>query len=658
MRSSSADLHRARMFQCLHCNKRFNKKYRLTFHLTKYTKLYTCTLCNKSVFLLRSLRNHLGYHIQKRNICTLCNRSFTCLYNLKVHLLRHVLAESYPYACRKCHKIFLQERRFRCHQLAHLQKKFFQCETCGKTFYTKFAFQRHKLADCQLTHCSICNEDFLSNFAFRKHAFKKHIPNEPHECTECRKSFTSDRGLQHHRRIHCRRTTQYKCLDCNTSFKTLTYIKKHMKFHNGPSRKSSTSDRGLQRHRRIHCHKATQYKCLDCNKSFKTFSHMKRHLNSHIKLPGKPVLSLRCELCLKIFISRNGFENHKESHCNDKDTRRASKPPNQSKDTPMQKNADVYMSLSKENTNYGAYIQFNGYRRILPNTPHQKTTSSDEILQHQQPFLFSCPHCYDKKFEKLCDMKKHLCSHIKSSELISKHNTTRAASQSNQPLTSFNMHKGVHVNGYTPVTIESQQQDFRLQLNQKVLNKGNAKKRTFDQLHTCNVCSRGFVYKSDLRRHALVHAAEIAKITFQCPVCQKEFATKQRQGTHEQLSHYVCPICNSSFANRFRLFSHIDTHSEPTGVNQKLLEGATFSQTQWDITVRMLPTLSPYGCSMLAPRFTENIVPRKCILYNGFEECSHPMMNLKHVHAMPYNDHNGVADNREMLANQYILPQF
>ncbi|XP_055870267.1 zinc finger protein 493-like [Biomphalaria glabrata] len=804
------DLQSRQQFQCVHCNRRFRRRHSLTVHLKKYLLVYTCTLCNKSMSVLESLRVHLWCHFQKGNLCTLCNKSFIKISLLKVHLLRHVLAESCPYTCRVCNRIFLLERTFRCHQLAHLHKKFYYCDSYGNKFYSKFAYQRHKLAYCHKAQymCLDCNKNFKT-LKYTKQHMKVHIkPSEKqvlslrcelcfkilrsrsglhkhlvchikskqhHICTGCQRSFALYKRLQLHR-LHCHQLAhlqkkfyqcescgknfyskfrfqrhkltychkaQYTCLDCNKNFKTLKYMKQHMNVHIKPSEKQVLSlrcelcykifrsrsglhkhlvchikskdhhictgcqrsfahNKRLQLHQRLHCH---VYKCLDCNKNLNSPYYMKQHMNSHIN-PSVPLL--KCEFCFDTFRSHAHLHVHKVFFCKYKGTQG---PTNQSSQSigPFKiqnrlnsNNYQSYRSQPKKNNNYGTSSQPKDNTDI-PIESHNLTGSrkflSDVVFQCQQRFSGACPQFCNKKLERHSDMTKHLHSQMKSSEMMSKYNTLRAARESNQSMTSFNIHKGVHLNEYPPKQIQIHQQAFRSHRGRQTMNMSAMRvtsKNHKAQFYYCQICLQSFLAESDLKRHLLLHGAN-------------------EWHNHGQ-NYYIFRLGNENFATSSSLNNCIDRRSDLTRLNQKLIEETTFPPLHWDAKAHVMPDCSSYGPdrvhnlqgllhgpdrahnmqgpqhgpdrvhylqglqhgpervhnlhglqhgpervhTMQAPCFTEKITAHvfEHCLYNGMEKRILPMIPMMYDHAMPYNYHNGLKCNRESFSNQFTLPQF
>ncbi|KAK0041863.1 zinc finger protein 729 [Biomphalaria pfeifferi] len=273
-------------------------------------------------------------------------------------------------------------------------------------------------------------------------------------------------------------------------------------------------------------------------------------------------------------------------------------------------NYQSYRSQPKKNNNYGTSSQTKD-KTDIPIESHNLTGSrkflSDVVFQCQQRFPGTYPQFCKKKFERHCDMKKHLHSHMKSSELMSKYNTLRTARESNQSTTSFNMHIGVHLNEYPPKQIQIHQQAF---------------------------CSH--------RDGAIMNMSAMR-------------------------NYYIFRLGNENFATSSSLNNHIDKHSVLTRLNQKLIEETTFPPLHWDAKAHVMPDCSSYGPdrvhnleglqhgpdrvhnlqrlhhgpervhTMQAPCFTEKITTQHVFehcLNNGMEKGILPMIPTMYDHAV------------------------
>ncbi|KAM7287994.1 zinc finger protein 358-like isoform X2 [Ixodes scapularis] len=74
----------------------------------------------------------------------------------------------------------------------------------------------------------------------------------------------------------------------------------------------------------------------------------------------------------------------------------------------------------------------------------------------------------------------------------------------------------------------------------------------------CQVCNRGFLQGSDLKRHRLVHSTECR---FRCAVCERTFSDRssrnRHQREHDPMQCYVCTMCGTTFKRTSKLRGHV-----------------------------------------------------------------------------------------------------
>ncbi len=122
-------------------------------------------------------------------------------------------------------------------------KKVYSCRLCGKTFSTKWKWNRHQRVHTgeKPFKCNICGKCFTQSGILKTHLKKMHAvektePCEPFQCDICNKSYRYLNGLTKHKHKHTSENPN-KCDLCNKSFHSRAYVAEHKKkvHEEGPS---------------------------------------------------------------------------------------------------------------------------------------------------------------------------------------------------------------------------------------------------------------------------------------------------------------------------------------------------------------------------------------------------------------------------------------
>ncbi|OON19236.1 zinc finger, C2H2 type, partial [Opisthorchis viverrini] len=139
--------------------------------------------------------------------CESCGRSFTTKFALHRHIRKvHEGITERVLPCDCCGKKFSAKHGLERHmRLIHESAELCICPLCNKTFSTKFAFNRHTktVHATSLILCSPCSLLFPSKFALLEHNLSVHNTSKIFACPECLKCFPdAETRRVHHQEEH------------------------------------------------------------------------------------------------------------------------------------------------------------------------------------------------------------------------------------------------------------------------------------------------------------------------------------------------------------------------------------------------------------------------------------------------------------------------
>ncbi|TDG39383.1 hypothetical protein AWZ03_014196 [Drosophila navojoa] len=260
------------------CNKVFNRASKLMDHIRKHLnpKLFTCSICNKSL----NSQDYLATHIETvhnkvaqigkvlKYPCPKCERTFSSERRLGNHLLKHD-TDQLEHSCHICHKSFANVHRLRRHiQSIHEDLHPHVCDICGKKFKFKPSFERH-LQEHQgfvapAMECPVCGVWLKNEHSLRLHRFTHDSTDTT--CKHCSKTCSSRTALRAHIKYAHKLTTNLQCTYCEKSFKQQRNLEEHMAIHTG-----------LQLYNCPHCPK-------ECRSRSNMYVHIKqRHADEWLK---------------------------------------------------------------------------------------------------------------------------------------------------------------------------------------------------------------------------------------------------------------------------------------------------------------------------------------------------------------------------------------
>ncbi|VEN43631.1 unnamed protein product [Callosobruchus maculatus] len=208
-----------------------------------------CEICKKKIHK-HGYGVHRKSHLteKKQYICSYCNKEFQKNSRLQRHLRIHTGER--PYICEICTKSYIQAGDLKRHMTHyHLGTKRFQCQHCGKFYYTKPGLETHVLTHSKKQKaehpdpikrppnatnttnkekkflCMICGKAYTANNTLKQHMIS-HTGETPHKCSICYKGLSSKTRLKEHMMRHTDEKP-YRCMICHKHL----YDKKNLKRH-------------------------------------------------------------------------------------------------------------------------------------------------------------------------------------------------------------------------------------------------------------------------------------------------------------------------------------------------------------------------------------------------------------------------------------------
>ncbi|XP_060075649.1 zinc finger protein 530-like [Ylistrum balloti] len=367
-----------------------------------------------------------------------------------------------------------------------------------------------------------------------------------HGCSVCHKMFKTPKELRVHSRIHTKEKP-YSCYVCGKSFRQQAHLNSHYKIHSGEKPYSCnlcslsfTENSSLKRHIRIHLG-IKPYKCDLCDDAFVTSYLLKTHkTRRHEEKQNRT--RFVCDLCPKIYTSKETFNKHMRSH--NPDTRISCSYCGQ-----------VCLTTSHLKRHINVHTRTDLCNLQTKDKPYEcgicqkkyfnKKHLELHVVRHTQTENFSCDTC-DKSFDTRYKWKRH----VRRSHFEKNGETTCEPNLYNCLLCN----KVFRTND----SLESHI------------------KRTHEKpmIYNCDLCERTFLRRDAMLNHKESHLGQ----TFQCSLCDRNYSTSMtlkshmrkkhgkkddRRSTGKILSEIICEFCHRAFCNKASLKEHVRTrHSD------------------------------------------------------------------------------------------------
>lgn len=119
-----------------------------------------CDQCSYIAMTISSLRDHIKCHA-KAFKCETCSKSFTTKYLVTSHKMQHKHGEyvdaKLSFQCEECHKIFQSPLYLRAHRTHTHEASLLQCDFCGQSRKGKYCLSQHLRTHLKVD-CKICGE--------------------------------------------------------------------------------------------------------------------------------------------------------------------------------------------------------------------------------------------------------------------------------------------------------------------------------------------------------------------------------------------------------------------------------------------------------------------------------------------------------------------
>lgn len=531
--------------KCKFCNKRYSHKINLRLHLKLHNnpKQFQCHVCLKYLSSSSSLKVHVKTHTSEKAFkCEHCSLAF----NQKVHLNDHILSHHTtmrPFNCQLCNKTYVSKSVLKKHLKKHLGLFKHACEICGKRFFERSALKKHmrthtsnlplnKLKSDEPLQCHSCLTYFHFKYKMITHQMLEHGLSREHE--------------------HC-----YQCPLCDIKFNISSSeeqlpaeVKQETPSEVDPA--SSSADRETNTNNLVEPDYPTH---LNDHKSIFaklkiTPANLLTIISEHIK-SHEYVENHMCELCYKVFESRENLMRHFKIH-DDKERKRF-------KCEQCDKRFTTNADLNKHSNAIHQRLRLHECDLCGKNFSQRNNLKRHlEEVHRTDGLRFECYVC-SKVLATSHSLKRHLLIHNGPKY------TCDICSREFTRVYELNVHKKIHED-------ENPTNQLRCEFCGKVFLKKSNLKAHIDNNHldySCLECKAvGENINFDTKKNLLLHLKTkhknmISNVYLTCHICFKTFLNANDLSRHMRMHsddhHIQCQFCERYFSRHYNLKQHMKT---------------------------------------------------------------------------------------------------
>ncbi|VDI20981.1 KRAB domain-containing zinc finger protein [Mytilus galloprovincialis] len=266
-----------------------------------------------------------------------------------------------------------------------------------------------------------------------------------------------------------------------------------------------------------------------------------------------------------------------------------------------------------------------------------KSNIIEECLSNYQ-----CKTC-GKGFDKLCGLLSHERGHQKKIDNVGKKFECKVCKQEFKCLQYLTSHMRTHNNNYRNREKRFSCEDCGARFHgnsqlmvhkrthngsrpfscnycdKKFLNSGNCSAhvnkvhfgKAKESRYYCDVCNKGFHYKSVLKKHMMIHTEE--KI-YKCEYCSKTFSWKLCYDLHLKLhsgeAMHECSICQKTYPTNHILEKHMNTHTKEKEYECDICNKVFYKKGNMSKHRMIHFDNKPYKCSTCGKGFKQNSTMR------------------------------------------------